>query len=131
MNPFVSSTFLKRFLILLQPDFHLSMLAHYILETTIIDHSFIGDTQSKIAAAACCLAVTLYRGKGQWNKQIEAQTGYSLSDLSDMIQKLLNCVNKSATSKFNAIQEKYSRNEMDSISSTMFPKSIDLNIPKS
>lgn len=125
VNPFLSSTFLKRYLRLLQPDFHLSMLGHYILETTIIDQSFIGDTPSKVAAAACCLAVTLYRGEGQWNKQIEVDTGYPLSDLTDMVQKLLNCVNTSATCRFSAVRRKYSGKEMDRISSTKFPESVD------
>lgn len=125
VNPFLSSTFLKRYLRLLQPDFHLSMLGHYILETTLIDQAFIGDTPSKVAAAACCLAVTLYRGEGQWNKTVEADTGYSFSDLTDMIQKLLNCVNTSATSKFSAVRRKYSGQEMDRISSTNFPKFVE------
>lgn len=125
VNPFLSSTFLKRYLRLLQPDFHLSMLGHYILETTIIDQSFIGDTPSKVAAAACFLAVTLYRGKGHWNKEVEADTRYSFADLTDMIQKLLNCVNTSATSKFSAVRRKYSGKEMDRISSTEFPKTVE------
>ena len=101
------------------------MLGHYILETTLIDQAFIGDTPSKVAAAACCLAVTLYRGEGQWNKTVEADTGYSFSDLTDMIQKLLNCVNTSATSKFSAVRRKYSGQEMDRISSTNFPKFVE------
>ena len=115
---------MKRYLKSLHPDFHLSMLAHYILETTIIDQTFIGDTPSKVAAAASCLAVTLYRGGGQCDKLIEGDTGYSVQDLEEMIQKLLNCVNASATGKFQAIRRKYSGEEMDDISSFEFPKEV-------
>ncbi|OHT02685.1 G2/mitotic-specific cyclin-B [Tritrichomonas foetus] len=122
INPFLPSMFLKRYLRIMQPDFHLSMVSHYILETTILDQKFIGETPSKLAAAAVCLAATLYRGTGQWTEEAISNTGFTIDDLTDLIQKLLNCVNTTVASRYTAIRRKYSGKEMDNVSGIRYPE---------
>ena len=126
INPFMPSMFMKRYLRIMKPDFQLSMISHYILETTLLDPKFIGERPSKVAAATVCLAATIYRGEGQWTKVNEANTGYSVSDLADTVQSLLDCVNTTVASRYTAIRRKYSGKEMNNVSRIRYPESIRL-----
>jgi hypothetical protein len=59
VDPVLPSMVLKRFLRLTKADFRLSMLSHFILETSLLEAEFIGMVPSKLAAAAICLATAL------------------------------------------------------------------------
>ena len=120
------SMFLKRFLRIVEPDGKLLMLAHFLCETSIIDAEFIGMLPSKIAAAIILLALTLLRGPGQWNKFMEDNTGYKVSDLDSTVQKLLASVNTASTGRYQAIRKKYATSPMYKVSAMSFPETIDL-----
>ena len=122
----VPSMFLKRFLRLCDPDAKLMMLAHFICETSIIDAEFIGMLPSKLSAAIVLLALTLLRGPGQWTKYMQDNTGYTIADLSPVVQTLLQSVNTASTGRFQAIRKKYATTPMYKVSAIPFPETIDL-----
>jgi hypothetical protein len=120
------SMFLKRFLRLVEPDVRLSMLAHFISETALLEAEFIGMVPSRLAAAIVCLSITLERGPGQWNSYLETNTGYKLQSIVELVQKLLQSVVTSATGKFQAIRKKYAGQSMCKVSAGPFPEAIPL-----
>jgi hypothetical protein len=126
VDPILSSMFLKRFLRLVNTDVRLSMLAHFICETALLDSDFIGVVPSRIAASVICLAISLERGPGQWNAFLESNTGYKLEHIAELVQKLLQSVAASSTGRFQAIRKKYAGQSMCKVSAGPFPESIPL-----
>jgi hypothetical protein len=118
------SMFLKRFLRLVNPDDKLSMLAYFILEASLMDQEFVGILPSKVAAGATCLAVTLERGCGSWGPREEANSGYSVSELIPVVQKLLQSVTTLTTGRFHAIRKKYATPSMYKVSGMSYPETI-------
>jgi hypothetical protein len=126
VDPILSSHFIKRFLRLANPDARLSMLAHYINETALLDSEFIGLVPSFMAAAVVCLTLALERGPGQWTTYMESNTGYKLEQITDVTQKLLLAVGASATGRFQAIRKKYASPATLRVSAVQFPETIRL-----
>jgi hypothetical protein len=124
VDAILPSMFLKRFLRLVNTDVRLSMLAHFICETALLDTEFIGETPSRMAASVVCLAVTLERGAGQWSGYLEANTGYKLEQIAELVQKLLQSVAASSTGRCQAIRKKYAGQSMCKVSAGPFPESI-------
>jgi hypothetical protein len=120
------SMFLKRFLRLVNTDVRLSMLAHFICETTLLDSEFIGAAPSRMAASVICLAISLERGAGQWTAYIEKNTGYKLEQIAELVQRLLQSVAASSTGRFQAIRKKYAGQSMCKVSAGPFPESIQM-----
>jgi hypothetical protein len=120
------SMFLKRFLRLVDPDVRLSMLAHFISETALLDADFIGIIPSKLAAAVVCLSVSLERGAGQWTSYLEINTGHKLENIKELVQKLLQSVVTSAAGRFQAIRKKYAGQSMCRVSAGPFPETLQL-----
>lgn len=121
-------TFLKRFLRLTESDnLKLSMLAHFLCDTSILDVEFIGMMPSKLAAAIVCLSVTLLRGAGQWTQYMVTNTGYSVTELEPIVQKLLQSVTTASTGRFQAIRRKYASKSMARVSGISFPEKIQLH----
>jgi hypothetical protein len=120
------SMFLKRFLRLVDPDVRLSMLAHFICETALLDAELIGMVPSRLAAAVVCLSVSLERGPGQWTPYLETNTGYKLQHIVELVQKLLLSVVTSATGRFQAIRKKYAGQSMCRVSAGPFPEALKL-----
>ena len=126
VDKILPSVFLKRFLRIAEPDGQLSMLSHFILETTLMDAEFVGMMPSKVAAAAVLMALTLLRGPKQWNKFMEDNTGYKLDDLAPVVQKLIPTVNAAKRGRFMAIRRKYGTDRMYKVSATPIPAELEL-----
>jgi hypothetical protein len=120
------SMFLKRFLRLVEPDVRLSMLAHFISETALLDAEFVGMVPSRLAAAIVCLSIALERGPGQWTAYLESNTGYKLEHIVELVQKLLQSVITSAAGRFQAIRKKYAGQSMCRVSAGPFPEALQL-----
>ena len=125
-NPILPPMFLKRFLRIIRTDLTLSMLSYFILESALLDVAFIGETPSRIAAAAVCLAMTIQNGPGQWTPFMEINTGFSLDEITPTVEKILHSVNSCKVSRFPTIRKKYSTATMGSVSKIVFPESIKL-----
>lgn len=126
VNPILPPQFLKRFLRVIHTDLILSMLSYFILETSLLDAGFIGMMPSKLAASAICLAMTLRNGKGQWTSYMEENTGFTLEEITPVVEQLLHCVNNYKVSRYPTIRKKYSSSTMGSVSKIAFPETIVL-----
>ncbi|KAK8838667.1 cell division [Tritrichomonas musculus] len=126
VNPILPPQFLKRFLRVIRTDLVLSMLSYFILETSLLDPSFIGSTPSLLAASAICLAMTIQNGPGQWTTYMETNTGFALEEITPMVDRLLQCVNNYRASRFPTVRKKYSSAAMGSVSKIAFPEAIKL-----
>ncbi|KAH0793272.1 cyclin-A1 [Histomonas meleagridis] len=124
VDPILSSMFLKRYLRLISPESKTSMLAYFISETALLYPDFIGEVPSKLAAASVCLAMVITEGQSQWDRYLEINTGYKLSDISQLAQKLAQAVVTSTTSRFQAIRKKYANQQMESVSLIQIPESL-------
>lgn len=126
INPILPPQFLKRFLRVIHTDLVLSMLSYFILETSLLDVGFIGTKPSELAAASICLAMTLQNGPGQWTSYMEVNTGFTLEEITPVVEKLLQCVNNYKASRFTTVRKKYSSATMGSVSKIPFPETIKL-----
>jgi hypothetical protein len=126
VDPVLPSMFLKRFLRLAKPDLRLSMLSHFVLESSLLEPEFIGMVPSKLAAAAICLATALERGPNQWDSYLQKNTGYALQHIADTAQKLFHVIVTASTGRFQAIRKKYSTQPMCRVSAGPFPETAVL-----
>ena len=126
VDQILPSMFLKRYLRLILPDNEITMLSYYICETSLLYPDYIGITPSRLAAASILLALNLEGRIRMWNQRIVRNTGYSISDLYDLVHKLLQTVISSTTSRFQAIRKKYASNQMYNVSLMQFPESLNI-----
>jgi hypothetical protein len=117
---------MKRFLRLIAPSTKLTMLAHFVNETALLDDAIIGTVPSLRAAAVVALAMTMERGPGQWTPEMRDNTGYELVGLQPVIVKLLAAVRKFNASRFLGIHKKYSVVPLCSVSELDYPESLEL-----
>jgi transcription initiation factor TFIIIB Brf1 subunit/transcription initiation factor TFIIB len=122
IHPVQSCHFLKRFLQMIDTFTKLTMIAHYINETALLDNSMIGVRPSIQAAAAVAVALTICKGESK----VITNTGYSTVQLQPMANKLLASVQQFGNSQFKAIRRKYSRRALAAVSELVFPESINL-----
>ncbi|KAF2233424.1 hypothetical protein EV356DRAFT_209909 [Viridothelium virens] len=71
-------------------DLETRTLAKYFLEITIMDERFVGCTPSFTAAGAHCLARLMLR-KGDWSPAHVHYSGYTYSQLRQLISVILEC----------------------------------------
>jgi hypothetical protein len=126
VNPVQPCHFMKRFLRLMEPDTTVTMLAHYVNETALLDESVIGLRPSLRAAAAVAVALTMCNGPNQWTDNIKTSTGYSQAELQPMADLLLASVHQFGSSNYQAIRMKYGLIELAAVSEMHFPDSIQL-----
>ena len=117
--------FIKRFLRISARDSIVAMLAHFMSEIALLDAHFIGMVPSKLAAAIVLLALTLKYEDYKWDKFMEDNTGYTVSDLSPVVQMLLDAIHTIRNSRFQQSFKKYGRIS-GKVSHMNFPKTIIL-----
>jgi hypothetical protein len=126
VNVVHSSHFMKRFLRLVSPTTKLTMIAHFVNETALLDNELIGVIPSLRAAAVVALSLTLDRGPKQWNDEMKDNTGYSIEDLEPIVLKLLTAIRKFNGSRLLAIHKKYAVAPLCSVSELEYPESLQL-----
>ncbi|XP_066992564.1 G2/mitotic-specific cyclin-B3 isoform X2 [Anabrus simplex] len=82
-------------------------LARYILELSLMDYSFVGVSDSKLAAAALVLALSMVNGN-RWTPTLEYYSGYKLADLKTLIERLNKMLHTPPKEKLVTIKTKYS-----------------------
>ena len=123
-NVIHSSTFLKRFLRLYpNPTLEISMLAHYINESMLLEEKLIGVPPSTRAAAVICLTLGIERGPKAWNSFLADNTGYTVTDLQPLVNTILTSL-KQIKSKFSASVKKYDHDYFESVSRIELPESM-------
>ncbi|KAK7867334.1 hypothetical protein R5R35_001110 [Gryllus longicercus] len=105
----ISYRFLRRYARFAQVSMPTLTLARYILEYSLMDYSFISQSDSKLAAAALLLALKM-KGTHEWSPNLQYASGYAVEDLKESTEKLNAMLHRIARSglKLNSIKNKYS-----------------------
>lgn len=82
-------------------------LARYILETSLLEYDFITLKSSKMAAACLALAMAMKK-LGSWTPTLEYYTGYSRTDLTELVGKLNVLISVQPKKNLKTIHSKYS-----------------------
>jgi hypothetical protein len=121
-----ASHFLKRFLRFPAPSTRLTMLAHFINESAILDLNLIGACPSLRAAAVIALAQAIDRGIYEWKEEMVSLTSYTVKEIQPFVNQLLATVRRFARSKYDAIRRKYAVESLACVSLIEFPDSVQL-----
>lgn len=82
-------------------------LARYVLETSLMDYSFVNCLESKMAAACLLLAMNM-NSEGHWDSTVIHYTGYEVSDLTQLTSQLNAMIATPAHKSLGTIKAKYS-----------------------
>mgnify|MGYP002714348019 FL=1 len=104
LNYPLSYSFLRRYARCSSQTLETLTLSRYILESSLMDYSFVDELDSKMAAASLLLAMRMKHL--QWNKTLDFYTGYNEEDLIELAGRL-NRLIKTKT-KQETIRNKYS-----------------------
>ncbi|KAH9510544.1 Protein kinase binding, partial [Dermatophagoides farinae] len=105
LNYPLSYSFLDRYAHCSSQTLETLTLSRYILESSLMDYSFVDELDSKMAAASLLLAIRMKHL--QWNKTLDFYTGYNEEDLIELAGRL-NRLIKTNTEQ-ESIRIKYSK----------------------
>ncbi|KAF1918440.1 cyclin-like protein [Ampelomyces quisqualis] len=86
-------------------DLETRTLAKYFLEITVMDERFVGCAPSFLSAGAHCLARLMLK-KGDWSQSHVHYSGYTLSQLRQLLSTILECCDN-PQKHHAAVYEKY------------------------
>ena len=82
--------------------------ARYVLEMSLMEYKFnVEISESKLAAAALVLAFKINNVQG-WNNTLAFYSGYTISDLKDLVESLLNMLQQYPKENLKTVRQKYS-----------------------
>ncbi|XP_046853888.1 G2/mitotic-specific cyclin-B3-like isoform X1 [Xenia sp. Carnegie-2017] len=99
--------FLRRYAKAAHASMETLTLARYILETSLLEYDFITLKSSKMAAACLALAMAMKK-LGSWTPTLEYYTGYSRTDLTELVGKLNVLISVQPKKNLKTIHSKYS-----------------------
>ncbi|ORX62081.1 A/B/D/E cyclin [Hesseltinella vesiculosa] len=73
---------------------HVRHVAKYFMEISCVDHRFMSNSPSLIAAAALFLAMKCITDGGQWNSELVKLSGYTVYDVKPAVELLLDYLSK-------------------------------------
>jgi len=122
----LSYRFLRRYGRVCKVSMPVLTLARYILETSLMEYSLNVETsESKLAAAAMVLALTMKNITG-YKVTLEYYSGYKITDLNNIVQKLLKMLQRPAKENLKTIRSKYSHQVFHEVATTPVPDSVNI-----
>ncbi|KAH9416096.1 Protein kinase binding [Dermatophagoides pteronyssinus] len=106
LNYPLSYSFLRRFARVSSQTLETLTLSRFILETSLMDYTFIDELDSKMAAASLLLALRMKHL--QWNKTLDFYTGYREQDLIELAKRLNQLIKPVNNRQQESIRNKYS-----------------------
>ncbi|KAF5671497.1 cyclin B3, partial [Fusarium heterosporum] len=104
-------------------DLETRTLAKYFLELTIMDERFVASPPSFLAAGAHCLSRLILK-KGDWTKQHVFYSGYTWSQLKNLVTMMIECCDRPHM-HHAAVFEKYTDRRYKS-ASLLVQEALDL-----
>ncbi|XP_035209572.1 G2/mitotic-specific cyclin-A-like [Stegodyphus dumicola] len=124
--PPTAYSFLQIFCCMASAPQLVSNLAQYICEISLLDGDpFLKFLPSEIAASSLALA-NLKLGSSAWSEDLEKITGFSLSDLKNVIKCLYGSWCIVSAYPQQAVYEKYSKNKFQCVAGIQSPKELIL-----
>lgn len=95
------------------------MLARYYSDTALLDHYFVSERPSKIAAICIYAAQRIFKGAvtqerkaALWNSMLSKHSGYAEKDIKDLAADLHSYTKKVEVSPLKTIRRIYSTDKM-------------------
>lgn len=101
-------------------------LMNYLLELALLDYRYLHFRSSVLACAAFCLANVIV-GNIPWPPSLESDTGVSLDELRDPMQRLLDSFSKAPYSEHKAVYEKYADEKYRAVACLLPPSSLSID----
>ena len=110
----LSYTFLRRYAQCGRVSTSTLTLARYVLETSLMDYSFVSFHESKMAAACLLLAMNM-NCDGQWDATVIHYTQYTVADLIDVTSQLNTMLTTPPLKSLQTILLKYSHHVFNEV----------------
>lgn len=104
----LSYRFLRRYARCVKTQMPLLTLARYVLEYSLMDHTTVTMSDSKLAAASLHIARVMNNGD-LWSPALEYYSGYKLDDFKDIAFHLNDYLHKKPKEALKSIKSKYSQ----------------------
>jgi len=122
----LSYRFLRRYGRVCKVTMPVLTLARYILELSLMEYSINVDVSESEVAAGCLVLAFKMKGIKGYASTLSYYSGFSLSDLSPMVQKLLTMMQKPAKENLKTVRSKYNHKVFHEVAATPVPTSVDM-----
>ena len=102
-------------------------LARYILEFSLMEYSLNVETSESMLAAACLVLAFKMKNVTGYKVTLEYFSGYQLSELNEIVQKLLTMLQRPAKDNLKTVRSKYSHRVFHEVATTPVPASVDIS----
>lgn len=82
-------------------------LARYVLETSLMEYTFVAYSESKLAASVLLIALRM-KNISEWTPALEYYTGYKLADIRSTALQLNHMLHRHPKGQLSTVRNKYS-----------------------
>lgn len=122
----LSYRFVRRYGRVCNSNMNVLTYARYVLEMSLMEYKFnVEISESKLAAAALVLAFKINNVQG-WKNTLAFYSGYTISDLKDLVESLLNMLQQYPKDNLKTVRQKYSHKVFHEVALIPLPESIEI-----
>ncbi|XP_023704948.1 G2/mitotic-specific cyclin-B3 isoform X2 [Cryptotermes secundus] len=121
----LSYRFLRRYARCAKLSLSTLTLARYILESSLLEYSFVSESSSKMAAAALLLALKT-KLLGGWTPTLQYYSGYKLEDIGHLAHQLNAMLHKKPKTALTTVRNKYSHKIFFEVAKIPLLENLDL-----
>lgn len=123
-----SSIFLKKYLALVKnPTIEITMFAHYINETMLLESRLTSVSPSKRATAVVCIALEIIRGKGSCLEFLRMNKEYKKKEIQPLIDIIVESMRTiKSQEKYKSSKRKFNKDYFKYVSRIEIPESIKI-----
>jgi len=123
----LSYRFLRRYGRVCKVTMPVLTLARYILELSLMEYAVNVDISESEVAAGCLVLALKMKGIKGFGATLAYYSGYELSSLSGMVEKLLKMLQKPAKDNLKTVRSKYNHKVFHEVAATPVPEKVDLS----
>ena len=101
-------------------------LARYILEFSLMEYSLNVETSESMLAAACLVLAFKMKNVTGYKTTLEYFSGYQVSELNEIVQKLLTMLQRPAKDNLKTVRSKYSHRVFHEVATIPVPSTVDI-----
>lgn len=122
----LSYRFLRRYGRVCRVTMPVLTLARYILEMSLMEYGVNVDVSESEVAAGCLVLAFKMKGIKGYGPTLAHYSGYQLSDLASMVEKLLVMMQKPAKENLKTVRSKYNHKVFHEVAATPVPDKVDM-----
>jgi len=122
----LSYRFLRRFGRVCKVTMPVLTLARYILELSLMEYGVNVEVSESQVAAGCLVLAFKMKGMKGYGPTLAYYSGFELSELDSMVQKLLTMLQKPAKDNLKTVRSKYSHRVFHEVAGTPVPDRVDM-----